>query len=179
MTDNITSVNKFSISVLASPQALPGFWIFMYRVSPFTYLVSGVLSVGLANADISCTSEEFLHFSPPSASTCFEYLAPFVESNGGYLSPSSMNSTTQCVFCTGSKTNIFLDSVSSHYDERWRNFGISIVYVVFNVAAAIGLYWLARVPKGQKEPNSKVSKSKKSESPAESSSGNGNSSVSE
>jgi ATP-binding cassette, subfamily G (WHITE), member 2, PDR len=27
--------------VTQSPDALPGFWIFMYRVGPLTYLVSG------------------------------------------------------------------------------------------------------------------------------------------
>jgi ATP-binding cassette subfamily G (WHITE) protein 2 (PDR) len=119
----------------------------MYRVTPFTYLVSGVLSVGLANAHISCSTEEFLHFSPAPLLTCSDYLAPYIEEHGGYLIPDSMNSTTECVFCTGSDTNIFLTGVSSEYGDRWRNFGIFLVYVVFNVAAAIGLYWLARVPK--------------------------------
>ncbi|VUC22208.1 unnamed protein product [Clonostachys rosea] len=142
--------------VLATPEALPGFWIFMYRVSPFTYLVSGILSTGLANAQIKCSSEEFLRFSPPSPSTCSEYLAAYIQDNGGYLVPESANSTTECVFCSGSETNIFLKSVSSDYNDRWRNFGIFLVYIVFNIAAAIGFYWLARVPKGRKEPASKA-----------------------
>lgn len=120
----------------------------MYRVSPFTYLVSGMLSVGLANARISCSTEEFLHFSPPSFSNCTTYLAPYIEVLGGYLMPDSMNSTTECVFCSGNETNIFLKGVSAEYGDRWRNFGIFLVYVIFNVAAAVGLYWLARVPKG-------------------------------
>ncbi|KAL8995486.1 MAG: hypothetical protein Q9169_004780 [Polycauliona sp. 2 TL-2023] len=137
--------------VLATPTVLPGFWIFMYRVSPFTYLVSGVLSVGLANAHISCGPEELLRFSPPSPSTCSEYLAPYIETYGGYLTPGSLNSTMECVFCTGSDTNVFLESVSAVYGDRWRNLGIFCVYIVFNAAAAVGLYWLARVPKARKE----------------------------
>lgn len=125
----------------------------MYRVSPFTYLVSGMLSVGLANARISCSVEEYLHFSPPSGSTCSAYLAPHIDSFGGYLTPESINSTTQCVFCTGSETNIFLKGVSAEYQYRWRNFGILLAYVIFNIAAAMALYWLARVPKGKREKN--------------------------
>lgn len=40
--------------VLATPDQLPRFWIFMYRVSPFTYLVSGMLSVGISNTNVTC-----------------------------------------------------------------------------------------------------------------------------
>jgi len=144
-----------STSVLATPVALPGFWIFMYRVSPFTYLVSGMLSVGLANAPISCAPEELLRFSPPSLSNCSTYLTPYIEASGGYLTPESMSSTTECVFCSGSDTNVFLRSVSAEYGDRWRNLGIFVVYIIFNVAAAVGLYWLVRVPKEKNEKREK------------------------
>ena len=128
----------------------------MYRVSPLSYLVSGMLSVGLANSRISCSPEELLHFSPPSFTTCSSYLASYIEASGGYLTPDSMNSTTQCVFCSGSETNIFLASVSAEYGDRWRNFGIFWVYVLVNAAAAIGFYWLARVPRVKKEKVEKI-----------------------
>ena len=62
-----------------------------------------------------------------------------------------MSSTTECVFCTGSETNIFLQGVSAEYGDRWRNLGVFLAYVVFNVAAAVGFYWLAKVPKGKRE----------------------------
>lgn len=110
-----------------------------------------MLSVGLANARISCSTEEFLHFSPASNWNCSTYLAPYIEEFGGYLINSSMGSTTECVFCSANETNIFLKSVSAEYGNRWRNFGIFLVYVVFNVAATVGLYWLARVPKRERE----------------------------
>lgn len=123
----------------------------MYRVSPFTYLVSGMLSVGLANARITCAPDELLYFSPLSLSTCASYLGPYMEERGGYLRPDSMNSTSECVFCSGSETNMFLAGVSAVYGDRWRNLGIFWVYVIFNMGAAVGLYWLARVPKGKRE----------------------------
>lgn len=118
-----------------------------------TYLVSGMLSVGLANSHISCSTEELLHFSPPSLTNCSTYLAPYIEDLGGYLTPQSMGSTSECVFCSGSDTNVFLKSVSAEYGDRWRNFGILWVYVIVNIAAAVGLYWLARMPKGKREKN--------------------------
>ena len=109
-----------------------------------------MLSVGLANARSSCSAEELLHFSPPWSSNCSTYLAPYIEAFGGYLTSDSLESTTECVFCTRNETNIFLKSVSAEYGDRWRNFGIFLVYVIFNIAAAMGLYWLARVPKGKR-----------------------------
>lgn len=126
---------------------MPGFWIFMYRVSPFTYFFSGVLSVGLGNSHISCSTEEYLHFSPPPSMNCSAYLEPYIEAFDGYLTSESMGSTTECVFCSGNDTNIFLETVSANYDDRWRNFGIFWVYIIFNMAAAPLLFWLTKVPK--------------------------------
>jgi ATP-binding cassette, subfamily G (WHITE), member 2, PDR len=37
--------------------------------------------------------------------------------------------------------------VRSEYTDRWFNFGIMWVFIVFNVFAALGLYWLVRMPK--------------------------------
>jgi ATP-binding cassette subfamily G (WHITE) protein 2 (PDR) len=48
----------------------------MYRVSPFTYLVSGMMATGLANTDVICSSIEYLHLNPPPGHTCAAYLAP-------------------------------------------------------------------------------------------------------
>jgi ATP-binding cassette, subfamily G (WHITE), member 2, PDR len=119
----------------------------MYRVSPFTYFFSGVLSVGLANSHISCSPEEYLHFSPPSGLNCSTYLSTYMEALDGYLTPESMGSTTECIFCSGSDTNAFLESVSASYEDRWRNLGIFWAYSLFNIVAAVGLFWLTKVPK--------------------------------
>ncbi|KAJ3846781.1 hypothetical protein EV368DRAFT_52263 [Lentinula lateritia] len=125
-------------SVLVSPSKLPGFWIFMYRVSPFTYLVDAMLSVSLANAPAFCSSVEVSVFDPPSGQTCGQYL-------------SDVNATSQCEFCAITDTNAFLSQVNSFYDHRWRNFGLMWAYVAFNVCAALFLYWFGRVPKSAKK----------------------------
>jgi ABC-type multidrug transport system permease subunit len=135
--------------VLASPAQLPGFWIFMYRVSPFTYLVSGVMSTGIANTQVVCADIEYLHFDPPSGETCGTYLNDYIKGMGGYLLDT--NATTDCSFCSLSDTNTFLSQVSSYYSQRWRNFGLLFVYIAFNVAGAIFFYWLVRVPKNSKK----------------------------
>jgi ATP-binding cassette subfamily G (WHITE) protein 2 (PDR) len=138
--------------VLAGPATLPGFWIFMYRVSPFTYLVSAMLSTGLANTAVQCSDIEYLNFNPPNGMTCNAYLQPYMSYAGGYLTESTKNATQNCQFCSVADTNTFLGSLNSSYDDRWRNFGLMWAYIAFNVAGAVFLYWLARVPKkGKKE----------------------------
>jgi ATP-binding cassette subfamily G (WHITE) protein 2 (PDR) len=135
--------------VLATPSEFPRFWIFLYRLSPFTYLVDGMLSTALANTEITCSPTEYLKFSPPSGQTCMDYMTTYMNSFGGYLKDPS--ATSNCEYCTVQSTNVYLAAISSHYEHRWRNFGILFAFIAFNVCAALGLYWLARVPKGKKE----------------------------
>lgn len=136
---------------MATPTQLPGFWIFMYRVSPLTYLISALLSTGIANQAVECSSIELLTFHPPAGQTCGEYMAAYLAmAGGGALADPA--ATSSCAFCSLSTTNTFLASVSSYYDQRWRNFGLMWVYIGFNVVAALGLYWLARVPRSGGRP---------------------------
>ena len=131
--------------VLASPDKMPRFWIFMYHLSPFKYLVSAMLSTAVANIDVQCTPQELLSFDPPSGSTCIEYMQPYIQALGGYLT--NENATEACSFCTVSKTNTYLGGNKVYYSERWRNFGIIWAYIIFNIGAALAMYWLVRVPK--------------------------------
>ncbi|KAJ4865463.1 ABC-2 type transporter domain-containing protein [Trichoderma breve] len=130
---------------LASPDSMPGFWIFMYRLSPFTYWISAVLSTGLANTSVTCSANELVHLNPPSGQTCGEYLGDFITAAGGYLQDA--NATEGCSYCPIADTNVFLTSVSSSYSHRWRDFGIGMAYIIFNIAASLFLYWLVRMPK--------------------------------
>jgi ATP-binding cassette, subfamily G (WHITE), member 2, PDR len=121
----------------------------MYRISPFTYLVDGMLSTGLANTKIVCSSVELSHFNPPSGQTCGQYLHKYISEAGGYVENSS--AMANCSFCSTSDTNTYLTNLSSSYSHRWRNFGIMFAFILFNVFGAVFLYWLARVPKNKKE----------------------------
>ncbi|KAG9246527.1 AtrD, ABC-transporter [Calycina marina] len=142
--------------VLASPSVFPKFWIFMYRVSPYTYLVDGLLSVGIGNALVQCTDVELLSFNPTAGDTCGTYMDDYINlyGGGGYLQ--DVNATSDCKFCTLSDTNSFLASLSSSYGHRWRNFGILFAFVAVNIVAAVFLYWLARVPKNKKIENEEI-----------------------
>ncbi|KAF8850810.1 hypothetical protein BDZ45DRAFT_708183 [Acephala macrosclerotiorum] len=147
----IIAVILFALSlifcgVLVTKDGLPGFWIFMYRVSPFTYLLSAFLSTGLANAPVTCATAEFVTITPFANQTCAQYMAPYMQLAGGtVINPDAV---ADCLYCSIGQTDVFLASIGSKFSQRWRNLGIMWAYVLFNAGAAVGLYWLARVPKG-------------------------------
>jgi ABC-type multidrug transport system permease subunit len=139
----------FFCGVLASPDQMPGFWIFMYRVSPFTYLVSAIMATGLANTEVTCAANEYVVFDPVKGQNCGAYLQDYVAAAGGYVLNES--ATSDCQYCPMKDTNVFLKALSSSYDNRWRDWGIGMVYIVVNIVASLGLYWLVRMPKGKKQ----------------------------
>lgn len=156
----IFSLSLIFCGVLAPPQSLPGFWIFMYRVSPFTYLVGGFLSTGLKDQSVTCASNEFLTLQPENNQTCIEYMSTWIYGGnglpaaGGYLQ--NNDATSDCQFCTYDDTNVFLNGVSINPQDSWRNFGIMWAYIVFNIFAAIFFYWLVRVPKNKGKKKEKT-----------------------
>ena len=132
--------------VMVTKGGLPRFWIFMYRVSPLTYLIDAMLSIAVANVKVKCSTYEFVQFTPPKGMSCGQYMEPYIEMvHTGYLF--DPNEVSTCRFCPYSETNIFLSRFSSNYKRRWRNYGIFCAYIVFNYCAGIFFYWLARVPK--------------------------------
>lgn len=112
----------------------------------FFWLVLGIMSTTLANTPITCAPNELVSF-PPYNGTCGDYMGLWIDNAGGYLVNTS--STTECEFCTMANTNVFLSSIHSQYDQRWRNWGIFICYIAINVIFCLLFYWLARVPKGK------------------------------
>ena len=83
--------------VMQPPNALPGFWIFMYRVSPLTYLIAGLTATGLHGRPIECSREELSVFNPPAGTTCGEYLAAYLQAAPGTLY--NPDATQGCEYC--------------------------------------------------------------------------------
>jgi ATP-binding cassette, subfamily G (WHITE), member 2, PDR len=130
--------------VLQKPDSLPSFWIFMWRVSPFTYMVGGWAGAGITGRAIVCAANELAVFNPPSNSTCGVYLQPYFQGGapGQLLNPSA---TSNCQYCPLSSADQFLAASDIYAGDIYRNLGISYAYVVFNTVAAVLLYYLFRV----------------------------------
>lgn len=137
--------------VLAGPDQLPGFWIFMLRVNPLTYAVEGLLGTTLADAPVQCAANEIVRMAPAGGATCAEYLAGFLQAAGGYIAGGTANSTQECQYCGLADTNAFLAGINMNFGNRWRDFGFLWAYIIFNLSAALFFYWLVRVPKASKK----------------------------
>ncbi|KAL2815261.1 ABC multidrug transporter [Aspergillus cavernicola] len=135
--------------ILAGPDALPGFWIFMYRVNPFTYLVSSLLSATLGAAPMHCADNEILSFSAPSGMTCGDYMQEYRAANGGYLLNPDAQGREDCNFCRLEHTNQYLGGLNIEFSNRWRDFGLLWVYIIANTVGAIVFYKLFRVPRSK------------------------------
>ncbi|KAJ5706894.1 hypothetical protein N7488_006695 [Penicillium malachiteum] len=131
--------------VMQTPTALPGFWIFMYRLSPFTYWVSGMTSTQLHGREIKCSSSEMAVFDPPSGQTCGQYLAEYLTTQVGKLH--NPDATASCQYCSVTTADEYLSGEQIYWSDRWRNFGLFWAYVIFDIAMAIALYYFFRVKK--------------------------------
>ncbi|RHZ44991.1 uncharacterized protein CDV56_102336 [Aspergillus thermomutatus] len=129
--------------VMQPPNALPGFWIFMYRVSPLTYLIAGITATGLHGRAIQCASAELSVFNPPAGSTCSQYLSPYVQAAASQLyNPSA---TQNCEYCQLQNADQYLAGSNIYYSERWRNWGLGFAYIGFNIFGTVLLYYAFRV----------------------------------
>ncbi|KAJ7196400.1 pleiotropic drug resistance ABC transporter [Mycena pura] len=121
-----------------------GWWQWMYRVSPFTYLVEGLLGQALGKHDVTCAAVELLKVDPPSGQTCGTYFAQYISSSGGYLTNS--DATSACEFCSTATTDQLLGpSFNIVYSHHWRDAGLMFVYIGFNIMALYALTYFFRI----------------------------------
>lgn len=139
----LTMMSTIFSGVLQTRVALPGFWIFMYYVSPFTYWISGIVSTVLHDRPVACSLSETLVFNPPPNMTCAEYLSPMAGKAPGTLQ--NPMDTEACRYCSVSVADEYLATVDIYWGDRWRNFGIMWAYICFDIAVAIGVYYMFRV----------------------------------
>lgn len=128
--------------VMQPVSQMPGFWTFMWKVSPYTYFTQSYLAIALHGRPVECAPEELNLFQPPSGQTCQQFAQRFLDDHGGYLK--NPTSDSNCLYCRFSVGDEYLTTIGIHYDQIWRNFGFIFAYILFNVAAMLVMYYLFR-----------------------------------
>jgi ATP-binding cassette subfamily G (WHITE) protein 2 (SNQ2) len=119
----------------------------MYRLSPYTYLVEGLIGQALGGQIIECAKKELATLQPPSGETCGAYLEAFISRRGGYLV--NPDATSDCSFCSSRTTDQYFGPIFNiFYPHHWRNAGLLCAYIVFNTAAVYALTYTFRVRSG-------------------------------
>ncbi|XDG06936.1 hypothetical protein ABKA04_006551 [Annulohypoxylon sp. FPYF3050] len=136
--------------VFQTPTALPGFWIFMYRLSPFTYWIGGIVGTQLHDRAVDCSLAETSIFDPPPNVTCKSYMGLYLNTTGlGQLQ--NENDTSACRYCSLQNADQFLAPSGIYWNDRWRNFGLVWVYIVFNVFVTVTTYYIFRVARWRRK----------------------------
>ncbi|KAI5121205.1 hypothetical protein M0805_006006 [Coniferiporia weirii] len=121
-----------------------GWWQWMYRLSPFTYLIEGLLGQAIGHQEINCATQELVKVSPLSGQTCSQFLSAYMSTAGGYVQ--NPDATSDCLFCSSRTTDQFLEaSFNIFYSHHWRNLGILCAFILFNIAATYALTYLFRI----------------------------------
>ncbi|RDB26892.1 Brefeldin A resistance protein [Hypsizygus marmoreus] len=121
-----------------------GWWRWMYRLSPYTYLIEGLLGQAIGRQTVHCSPVEFVKLNPPSGQTCARYMEPYIQAAGGYLT--NPDATAECNFCSVLDSDKFLEaSFNIFYSHRWRDVGFMFAFTIFNIALVFILTYLFRI----------------------------------
>ncbi|PSN70792.1 ABC-transporter [Corynespora cassiicola Philippines] len=133
-----TFILAFS-GVLQPLSQLINFWHFAYYVSPFTWLISAMMTTGTSGVPVKCTPQEVNVFQPPPGLTCGDYVGQFVQAtNASLYNPEG---TFDCQFCRFSTADVYLKTINMFFSQHWRNAFLLVGYTIFNVSFfAIGFY---------------------------------------
>lgn len=74
----------------------------MYRLTPFTYLIEGLLANAMGGQQVRCRQEEFLTVVPPAGQDCIAFLEPFTAAAPGYA---EVQANGDCGYCQVSRSH--------------------------------------------------------------------------
>ncbi|WFD00124.1 hypothetical protein MYAM1_002870 [Malassezia yamatoensis] len=149
--------------VVQPPDLLPSFWrAWMYLVSPFFWIMEGMLGNAVGGVDVHCLDEEMQQINPPAQQTCAQYMQGFSSPQGdpaggtGYFKQQSDGS---CLYCQYRRGDDYLATVRMHASGKYRDLGITLAYIAFNTALLFGLFYLFRIHKWKSMRASKTNAS--------------------
>ncbi|KAK9472159.1 ABC-2 type transporter-domain-containing protein [Dipodascopsis tothii] len=131
--------------VLQPKDAMPSFWVFVYRVSPLTYVVQSLLGAILHDKPIVCEENQFSIFQPVPGMTCGDYAGEFADISGGYIN--NLDATANCQYCRYEIGDSWLSTVNIKYAYHWRNIGLLCAYLIFNTAFIFVGFYVFRIMK--------------------------------
>ncbi|KAJ5688500.1 hypothetical protein N7462_002892 [Penicillium macrosclerotiorum] len=130
----VNSLVLFCGAFVPQPE-LNVFWKYwFYYLDPFNYVLGGMLTFGIWNATVTCSSDEFAYFDPPNG-TCKDYLSDFMAGTGSAINLINPEATSQCQVCQYSRGSDYLKTLNiNHYYYGWRNAGICVIFALSGYA---------------------------------------------
>lgn len=85
-------------------------------LTPFHYLLEGLLGAVTHNIPIECEDDELARFSAPPGETCASYTDAFVAEMGGYVQTGANGLCELCQYKSGDE---YAASFNVYYSHRW------------------------------------------------------------
>ncbi|RKP10124.1 ABC-2 type transporter-domain-containing protein [Thamnocephalis sphaerospora] len=141
-----SSIMALFSGVTISYADMPGFWrSWMYWLSPYHYVIEGLLTNDLQGTKSHCKSSQFTLVEPIAGQTCGAYFESFLKDSIGYID--NPGDSTGCRYCPFSAGDEFYRPFDWSYSNRWRNYGIVAGFIVVNITItclAMSRYRVAR-----------------------------------
>jgi ATP-binding cassette subfamily G (WHITE) protein 2 (SNQ2) len=94
--------------------SLPYFWrSWMYDLTPFRYLLEGLLGAVVHNVPVVCDAAEFARFQPPPGQTCQQYTSAYIAQAGGYVQNGTNGLCEFCQYANGDEFVSFTPAMLS------------------------------------------------------------------
>jgi ATP-binding cassette subfamily G (WHITE) protein 2 (SNQ2) len=140
--------------VVQPPNLLPGFWKSMWRLSPLTYYIGNLVTSILHELPINCSQQELTRFHPPPGVNCGTYAKRYMENFAGDIV--NPGATDICEFCPYDFGDQFLANMHVNYSNIYRNIGLFVAYICFNLLLCCALYWVLRFKNWKKKVKNNV-----------------------
>ena len=73
----------------------------MYYLTPFKYLLEGMLSLVIHDVPVNCADDELAQFRAPQGETCQSYAGPYTKQVGGYVTELGNGLCGFCQYANG------------------------------------------------------------------------------
>lgn len=100
-----------------------------------------MLAAVLGNQPVRCVTGETTIFNPPPNLSCGAYANPLLTQ--GYIT--NPNAVANCEYCQYSSGAEYLSTINVSPSDKWRNFGIFLVFVCTNYLLVYFFIYFVRV----------------------------------
>ncbi|KAJ6441375.1 multidrug resistance protein CDR1 [Purpureocillium lavendulum] len=125
------------------------FWRYwLYYLSPFTYLLGGMVTAVTSSAAVSCADTDLTSFQPPPNQTCAEYASEWVASAAAQLLNPDALAPSECQVCRWSTGDQFLAQFNLGQGQLGGEWGCWAVFLLFTACNLFLVYfftWATRV----------------------------------
>ncbi|WKT52709.1 AAA ATPase domain [Fusarium oxysporum f. sp. vasinfectum] len=125
------------------------FWRYwLYYLSPFTYLLGGMVTAVTSSVGVSCSSADLTVFTAPANETCSSYVSKWALSASAQLLNPEASGDDYCQVCRWTTGTQFLDQFNlgdGQLGGQWGSWGIFVVFTFSNLALVYFFTWATKV----------------------------------